>query len=243
MRRSNKIKLTQQTSRKNTYLSLAFAIIMITILLYIEAFKTLERAAFIPFALLIIVNLSFFILKPYKGTAKKTIFFKVLFILVSFVMINIYPFTNYSNFKSLLTLDLTQLSTTHLVTEGEIHINRYTIHSGRGSSATYTDIELLNPRGLVQLKIKCDFFATKQTCPELIKFDQQIAKAHYYAENPNFSRENALLLELKTKTATWSFNELIQLYQKQKYASYFYLLMILITNVMIFRAYKRMPKF
>lgn len=69
------------------------------------------------------------------------------------------------------------------------------------------------------------------------RVDQQIAKIKYFVEYPYFSLQEALLLDLETETTTWSYTELTQYYQKQKYASYFYLFMILIANVLILRTY------
>ncbi len=237
MRTSNKIKLSQQAQRKNAYFSFAFAICMLSIFYYIDVFNTLDFFAFVPLACLIFANLLIFKKKSDQdSTDEESPFLTYLIIIASLGITNIYLFTNYSNFKSINALTITQLSTTKAVAKGKIHVNKYTVGSGRNSS-TYTDIELLNPQGQPQLKIKCDFFDAKKACPELIKFDQQFAQIQYFAEYPYFSLQDALLLDLKTETTTWSFNELTQHYQKQKYASYFYFLIILITNIMIIRTY------
>lgn len=237
MRKSIQIKLAQQAQRKNTYFSLVFAICTLSILFFVDVFKTLEFLAFMPFAYLIFINLSIFMKKSDQDKINKEPPFLIyISIIASLIIANLYLFTNYSNFKSINALTATQFNTAKTVAEGKIHVNKYTVGSGRNSSI-YTDIELLNPQGHPQLKIKCDFFDTKEACPELIKFDQQIAKIKYFAEYPYFSLQEALLLNLETETTTWSYTELTQYYQKQKYASYFYLFMILIANILILRTY------
>ena len=242
MRKSKKIKLAQQARRKNAYFSFAFAICMLSILFFLNVFKALDFFAFMPFVYLIFTNLSIFKKKTDQDTTnEESPFLMYLIIIASLVIANIYLFTNFSNFKILQVLPSIVLNAPQATAEGKIHVNKYAIGSGRNTSF-YTDIELLNPQGQPQLKIKCDFFDAKKACPQLIKFDQQFAEIQYFAEYPYFSQQDALLLNFKTETSTWSHTELIQHYQKQKYASYFYLLIILITNIMIIRTYMLISK-
>lgn len=235
MRKSIQIKLAQQAQRKNAYFSLVFATCTLSILFFVDVFKTLEFLSFMPLAYLIFINLSIFKKKSDQDkTNKEPPFLTYLIFIALLIITNIYLFTNYSNFKTLQVLPSIVLNASQTTAEGKIHVNKYTVGSGRNSS-TYTDIELLNPQGQPQLKIKCDFLDAHKACPQLMKFDQQTAQIQYYSDSPYFNQQNVLLLNLKTETTTWSYTELMQHYQMQKYASYFYLFIILIANVLIVR--------
>ena len=107
MRKSIQIKLAQQAQRKNTYFSLVFAICTLSILFFVDVFKTLEFLAFMPFAYLIFINLSIFMKKSDQDKINKEPSFLIyISIIASLIIANLYLFTNYSNFKSINALEI-----------------------------------------------------------------------------------------------------------------------------------------
>ena len=208
---------------------------MLAIFISFDIFNSLDFMGLGPFFFLLFSSLVIFKNKTKNISEKKESSFLTCIIMIGALGITNMPlFTMLSTFKAVKALPLAQLTVAHKKAEGTIHVNKYQTGSGR-NAAYYIDIELLDQQGQPQLKIRCDFLKAKKSCTQLEKFEQQFSQIKYFSNPPYFSDKNVLLLNLKTATEELSFSELMEQYQNQKYVGWFYLLMVMLTNVFIIR--------
>lgn len=235
MRNRQKTRKSFQTLKNNAYFSIIYTLIMLAIFIGFDIFNSLDFMGLAPFFFLLFSSLIIFKNKTQDINEKKESFLLTCIIMIGALGItNMSLFTTLSTFKAIKALPLAQLTTTQKEAEGTIHVNKYQTGSGR-NAAYYTDIELLDQQGQPQFKIRCDFLKAKRGCTQLEKFEQQFSQIKYFSNPPYFSDQNVLLLNLKTATEELSFSELMEQYQNQKYVGWFYLLMVMLTNVFIIR--------
>ena len=206
---------------------------MLAIFISFDILNSLDFMGLGPFFFLLFSSLVIFKNKDISEN-KESFFLTSVIIIGAQGITNMSLFTMLSTFKAVKALPLAQLTVTHKKAEGTIHVNKYQTGSGR-NAAYYTDIELLDQQGQPQFKIRCDFLKAKRGCTQLEKFEQQFSQIKYFSNPPYFSDQNVLLLNLKTATEELSFSELMEQYQNQKYVGWFYLLMVMLTNVFIIR--------
>lgn len=235
MRNLRKAQEANQILKNNAYFSITYALIMLAIFISFDIFNSLDFMGLGPFFFLLFSSLVIFKNKTKDISEKKESFPLTCIIMIGALCITNMPlFTMLSTFKAIKVLPVAELTATHKEAEGVIHINKYQTGSGR-NAAYYTDIELLDQQGQPQFKIRCDFLKAKKGCTQLEKFEQQFSQIKYFSNPPYFSDQNVLLLNLKTTTEELSFAELMEQYQNQKYVGWFYLLVIILTNVFIIR--------
>lgn len=235
MRNLKKAQESYQTLKNNAYFSIAYTLIMLAIFIGFDIFNSLDFRGLAPFFFLLFSSLVIFKNKTKEISEKKeSILLNCIIIIVALAITNMPFFATLSIFKTIKALPFAELTATHKEAEGKIHVHKYQMGSGR-SKTYYTDIELLDQQGQPQFKIRCDFLKAKKGCTQLEKFEQQFSQIKYFSNPPYFSDQNVLLLHLKTATEELSFAELMKQYQNQKYIGWFYLLMVLLTNVLIIR--------
>lgn len=235
MRNLRKAQEANQILKNNAYFSITYTLIMLAIFISFDIFNSLDFMGLGPFFFLLFSSLVIFKNKTKDISEKKESFLLTCIIMIGALCITNMPlFTMLSTFKAIKVLPVAELTATHKEAEGVIHVNKYQTGSGR-NAAYYTDIELLDQQGQPQFKIRCDFLKAKKGCTQLEKFEQQFSQIKYFSNPPYFSDQNVLLLNLKTTTEELSFAELMEQYQNQKYVGWFYLLVIILTNVFIIR--------
>lgn len=236
MRNLRKAQEANQILKNNAYFSITYTLTMLAIFIGFDIFNSLDFMGLAPFFFLLFSSLFILINNTQDKSEKEKplLFTTCITIIVALGITNMSLFTTLSTFKAIKVLPVVELTVTHKEAEGTIHVNKYQTGSGR-SAAYYTDIELLDQQGQPQFKIRCNFLKAKRGCTQLEKFEQQFSQIKYFSNPPYFSDKNVLLLNLKTATEELSFAELMEQYQNQKYVGWFYLLMVMLTNVFIIR--------